>query len=76
MVKLVFVATRKIYCKDLLFKKDMLEELYSLGKNGNILVLKNGLISTRIYYIGDPETYQLNLENKWHLGKLTYLEQK
>ena len=54
----------------------MLEELYSLGKNGNILVLKKGLISTRIYYIGDPETYQLILENKWHLGKLTYLEQK
>ena len=57
-------------------EEDMLEELYSLGKNGNILVLKKGLIGTGIYYMGEPEKYQSNSKKKWYWGKLIYLEQK
>ena len=57
-------------------EEDILEELYSLGKNGNVLVLKNGFIGTSVYYIGEPEKYKFNSKKKWHWGKLTYLEQK
>lgn len=57
-------------------EEDMLEELYALGKNGNILVLKKGLIGTGIYYMGEPEKYQSNSKKKWYWGKLIYLEQK
>ncbi len=41
-------------------EEDMLGKLYSLGKNGNILVLKKGLIGTGVYYMGEPEKYQFN----------------
>ena len=57
-------------------EEDMLEELYSLGKNGNILVLKKGLFGTGVYYLGVPEKYRFNKNKKWHWGSLIYLEQK
>ncbi len=57
-------------------EENMLEELYSLGKKGNILVLKKFLLGTVVFYIGEPEKYQFNTKKKWHWGKLTYLEQK
>ncbi len=57
-------------------EENMLEELYSLGKKGNILVLKKFLLGTGVFYIGEPEKYQFNPKKKWHWGKLTCLEQK
>lgn len=57
-------------------EEDMPEELYMLGKKGNILVLKNFLMGVGIYYMGEPETYRFSPKKKWHWGKLTYLEQK
>ena len=57
--------------------EDMLNELYSLGKKGNILVLKNILMGmgTGVFYLGDPKNYRFAKKKKWHWGKLTYLEQ-
>lgn len=57
---------------------DMLDELYLLGKKGNILVLKSFLMGmgTGVFYLGEPEKYRFNKKRKWHWGKLTYLEQK
>jgi len=57
-------------------EENMLEELYSLGKKGNILVLKKFSFGTGVFYIGEPEKYQFNPQKKWHRGRLTYLEQK
>ena len=57
---------------------DMLDELYLLGKKGNILVLKSFLMGmgTGVFYLGEPEKYRFNKKRKWHWVKLTYLEQK
>ena len=55
---------------------DMLEELYTLGKKGNVLVLKNFLLGTGVFYMGEPEKYAFNPKKKWHWGKITYLKQK
>ena len=57
---------------------DMLDELYLLGKKGNILVLKSFLMGmgTGVFYLGESEKYRFNKKRKWHWGKLTYLEQK
>lgn len=57
---------------------DMFDELYLLGKHGNILVLKSFLLGmgTGIFHLGEPEKYRFNKKKKWHWGKLTYLEQK
>lgn len=54
---------------------DMLNELYALGKKGNILVLKRFLMGTDVFYIGEPEKYRFNKNRKWHFGRLFYLEQ-
>ncbi len=56
---------------------DMLDELYLLGKKGNILVLKSFLMGmgTGVFYLGEPEKYRFNKKRKGHWGKLTYLEQ-
>ena len=58
-------------------EEDMFDELYSLGKKGNILVLKSFLMGmgTGVFYLGEPEKYRFNRKKKWHWGKLTYLEQ-
>ena len=58
---------------------DMFDELYSLGKKGNILVLKKyvfGILGDGVFYMGAPNKYRFNKNKKWHWGKLTYLEQK
>jgi len=57
---------------------DMFNELYLLGKKGNILVLKSFLMGmgTGVFYLGEPEKYCFNKKRKWHWGKLSYLEQK
>lgn len=55
---------------------DMLEELYVLGKKGNILVIKKFLLGNGIFYKGEPEKYPFAKGKKWHWGKLTYIEQK
>ena len=57
---------------------DMFDELYLLGKKGNILVLKSFLMGmgTGVFYLGEPERYRFSKKRKWHWGKLIYLEQK
>ena len=58
---------------------DIFDELYSLGKKGNILVLKKylfGILGDGVFYMGAPNKYRFNKNKKWHWGKLTYLEQK
>ena len=55
---------------------DMFNELYSLGKKGNILVIRNFLFGDGVFYIGEPEKYRFTKDKKWHWGKLTYIEQK
>ena len=56
----------------------MLDELYSLGKKGNILVLKRFFMGmgTSVFYLGEPEKYCFSPQRKWHWGKLIYVEQK
>ena len=58
---------------------DMFDELYSLGKKGNILVLKQylfGMLGDGVFYMSEPDKYHFDKNKKWHWGKLTYLEQK
>ena len=67
-------------------ERDMIDELYALGKKGNMLVLKKTLKGTSTFYIGPPENYPLSdkrpiyLEyygwKNWDGGQLIYLEQK
>ena len=61
----------------------MVDELYALGKKGNLLVLKKSLLDTSIFYQGPSNEYALS-ENRslylgskrWDGGSLIYLEQK
>lgn len=55
---------------------DMFDELYALGKEGNILVLKKYLLGTGVFYMGEPQNYPFERRKKRHWGKLTYMEQK
>ena len=55
---------------------DILNELYSLGKKGNIIVIQNSLLFKGVFYKGSPNEYRFDKNKKWHWGKLTYLEQK
>ena len=58
---------------------DMFDELYALGKKGNILVLREclfGMLGTGVFYIGTADKYQFDKNKKWYWGKLIYLEQK
>lgn len=59
-------------------EEDMFDELYLLGKKGNILVLKNFLMGmgTKIFYLGEPKKYPFNKKRKWHWGRLFYFKQK
>ena len=57
-------------------EEDMLDELYFLGKKGNILVLQNSLLLKCVFYKGSPDEYRFDRNKKWHWGKLTYLGQK
>ena len=57
-------------------ENDMFDELYTLGKKGNILVFKSSLMGTGVFYKGEPDKYRFNKNKKWHWGKLIYLEQK
>lgn len=56
--------------------EEIYEELYNMGKKGNILVLRKLLFGTQVYYLGTPDKYSFNKHKKWHWGKLIYLEQK
>lgn len=57
-------------------EENMLEELHSLGKKGNILVIKKFLFGMGVFYVGEPEKFQFHSEKKHHRDKLIYLEQK
>lgn len=64
-------------------EEDMVDELYTLGKKGNILVLKKSLLSTSTFYSGPSENFPLADKTplhfgkkKWDGGQLVYLEQK
>ena len=64
-------------------KHSMLQELYSLGKKGNMCVIKKTLLSSQVFYMGDPSQYPLPDRRCWYIGKkkydvgtLIYLEQK
>ena len=64
-------------------EKDMVDELYTLGKKGNILVLKKSLFGTSTFYCGPSENSPhadkalLHFgKKKWDGGQLVYLEQK
>lgn len=56
--------------------EEMYEELYKLGKAGNILVLRKTLFGIETYYIGEPDKYRFPAKKKWHWGRLIYLSQK
>ena len=62
---------------------DMISELYTLGKKGNMLVLKKSLFGTSIFYSGPSEGFPLPDKRelhfgkkKWDGGRFIYLEQK
>ena len=62
---------------------DMINELYTLGKRGNMLVLKKSLLGTSVFYSGPSESFPLTDrtslhfgKKKWDGGQLVYLEQK
>ncbi len=64
-------------------KNSMLQELYSLGKKGNMCVIKKTLFGSRVFYMGNPLQYPLSDRRTWDFGKkkydfgtLIYLEQK
>ena len=57
-------------------EEDMFDELYSLGKKGNILVLKKYLLGVGVFYIGAPDKYCFSKNQRWHFGKLIYLVQR
>ena len=64
-------------------EEDMVDELYVLGKKGNMLVLKKSLLGTSTVYAGPSETCPfadrtpLHFgKTKWDGGHLIYLEQK
>ena len=54
---------------------DFLDNLYSLGKKGNILVIRNLLFFQSIFYKGELCNYNFSKNKKWCWGKLTYLYQ-
>lgn len=60
-------------------EEDMFDQLYSLGKKGNVLVLKRFADmlteTTSVFYVGEPDKYRFDKNKKWHWGKLFYLEQ-
>ena len=62
---------------------EMLNELYTLGKKGNMLVLKKSLLGTSVFYSGPSENFPLIErtplhfgKKKWDGGQLVYLDQK
>ena len=64
-------------------EEDIVNELYSLGKKDNMLVLKKNLLGTTIFYSGPVEAFPLPDRRlfyfgtkKWDGGQLVYLEQK
>ena len=64
-------------------QNSMLLELYSLGKKGNMCVIKKTLFGSRVFFMGNPSQYPLSDRRGWDLGKkkydfgtLIYLEQK
>ena len=64
-------------------KNSMFQELYSLGKKGNMCVIKKTLSGSRVFYVGNPSQYPLPDRRSWDFGKkkydfgtLIYLEQK
>lgn len=64
-------------------EEDMIDELYTLGKKGNLLVLKKSLLGTSTFYAGPSENCPLTDRTSLHLGKkkwgsghFIYLEQK
>ena len=64
-------------------KNSMLQELYSLGKKGNMCVIKKTLLGSSVFYMGNPSQYPLPDRRSWDFGKkkyefgtLIYLEQK
>ena len=66
-----------------LAEDEMLNELYTLGKKGNMLVLKKSLFGSSVFYSGPSETFPLTDrrllhfgKKKWDGGQLVYLEQK
>ena len=63
-------------------EEDMFDELYALGKRGNILVLKKTLLGTSVFYSGPSEDYSPSKRReidfgrkKWEVGRLVYFEQ-
>ncbi len=64
-------------------EKDMIDELYRLGKKGNLLVLKKSLLGTSVFYADAAESFSpadrsaLHFgKKKWDGGRLVYFEQK
>ena len=62
---------------------DMIDTLYTLGKKGNLLVLKKSLLGTSTFYAGPSENCPLADRTPFHMGKkkwdgghFIYLEQK
>lgn len=63
-------------------EEDMIDELYALGKKGNMLVLKKSLLGTSIFYSGPCENFpfadRITLhfwKKKWDGSQLVYFEQ-
>ena len=64
-------------------RNSMLQEMYSLGKKGNMCVIKKTLLGSSVYYMGHPSKYPLTDRRTWDFGNkkyefgtLIYLEQK
>jgi len=55
---------------------ELLDDLYALGKKGDILVLSKFLMIMSTVYYGEPKGYRFDKNKKWHWGRLIYLEQK
>ena len=50
-------------------EEDMLNDLYSLGKKGNMCVIKKTLLGSSVFYMGNPSQYPLSDRRSWDFGK-------
>ncbi|NLB61800.1 MAG: hypothetical protein GX802_05205 [Clostridiales bacterium] len=53
--------------------EDIYTELCELGKAGNVLVVRESIIGTQLFYCGPAEEYRFSPKTKWYWGRLYYL---
>ncbi len=55
-------------------KDEIYEDLCAIGNKNNVLVIRNGLLFSDIFYLGKESEYKYPPDKKWHWGRLHYLK--